>query len=227
MITLWSLDNSRAFRVHWLLAELGQEFELHTYPREGGKRAPASMKSDSNFSLGKSPVLQDGELTVWESGNCLQYLAERYGAEQGFLPGTSDWAARTEVLAWLHFSESTMLHALAIIYARWFTPDHADELEASAAKNVLNDLQFLEDQLAKRASGPKFIVGDKLSIADISFTFTAEYIFGKEIALKSHEAESKYPTIVAWLREMEQRPAYDKTVREGAKHDFSLVHGAG
>jgi glutathione S-transferase len=63
--------------------------------------------------------------------------------------------------------------------------------------------------------------------SDISFTFTAEYIFGKEIALKSHEAESKYPTIVAWLREMEQRPAYDKTVREGAKHDFSLVHGAG
>ena len=38
-----------------------------------------------------------------------RYLAERYGAEQGFLPGTSDWAARTEVLAWLHFSESTML----------------------------------------------------------------------------------------------------------------------
>jgi hypothetical protein len=98
MITLWSLDNSRgeqrgadmigrgladllctAFRVHWLLAELGQEFELHTYPREGGKRAPASMKSDSNFSLGKSPVLQDGELTVWESGNCLQCVPSCLG----------------------------------------------------------------------------------------------------------------------------------------------------
>lgn len=39
MITLYYLENSRAFRVLWLLNELQLEHELKVYSRIGGKKA--------------------------------------------------------------------------------------------------------------------------------------------------------------------------------------------
>ena len=53
---------------------------------------------------GKIPVLRDGDITMWESGAILMYLAERYD-ELIPHPGT---AARYEVLKWLMWGSGTL-----------------------------------------------------------------------------------------------------------------------
>lgn len=76
--TLYYLENSRAFRAAWTLEELGLPYELKLYKRIEGKKAEASLKSDSQNPLGKSPFLvdQSKDVRVGESAAIVRYLVE-------------------------------------------------------------------------------------------------------------------------------------------------------
>lgn len=65
-ITLWFLQASRCIRNAWLLEELGLKYEVKFSNRENGL-APDSFKKAAG-GLGKFPTLQDGDITVGESG---------------------------------------------------------------------------------------------------------------------------------------------------------------
>lgn len=74
------------------------------------------MAKDSGYKLGKSPCLIEDdyegkgeELKIVESGNCMQYLVERFATESDLLPSTKDLRARTAVIGWIDFSETLML----------------------------------------------------------------------------------------------------------------------
>src|SRR3989304_1326708 len=75
------LENSRSLRVLWMLEELGLDYELRRYPR-APKTLLAPPELRSVHPLGKSPVLQDGELVLAESGAILDYLADRYDTQR-------------------------------------------------------------------------------------------------------------------------------------------------
>mgnify|MGYP003112059710 CR=1 FL=1 len=97
MIAVHSLNYSRSVRVVWLLEELGSFYELRTYERNEAYRAPAELQAV--HPLGKSPVIEDGDLTLAESAAVLRYLNERYGG--GRLapePGSNDHARHDEGL---------------------------------------------------------------------------------------------------------------------------------
>ena len=66
-ITLWFLQASRCIRTAWLLEELGLDYEIKFSNRENGL-APPGFKEAAG-GLGKFPTLQDGDVTVFESGN--------------------------------------------------------------------------------------------------------------------------------------------------------------
>ena len=66
-ITLWFLQASRCIRTAWLLEELRLKYEIKFSNRENGA-APDSFKNEAG-GLGKFPMLQDGDVTVVESGN--------------------------------------------------------------------------------------------------------------------------------------------------------------
>lgn len=190
--TLTYLDNSRAFRVLWLAFELGlqSKVKVKKYERIGGKKADSKMTSESGFSLGKSPFLVDDEggdkVEVFESVACMEYLLDRYGKEGHLLPDKSHWAQRTRVQSYLSFCETLMLHALAIVYAQWFTPDAdtknkdiAQTLEDSMKANVQKDLDLLEKALqeAKDHYGDDraYLANGEFSVADIANAFSCEY----------------------------------------------------
>ncbi|MFX5756506.1 glutathione S-transferase N-terminal domain-containing protein, partial [Acinetobacter baumannii] len=73
MITVHHLNNSRSQRVLWLLEELGLDYEIKFYQRDP-KTMLAPLELLKVHPLGKSPVITDGELTVAESGNIVEYL---------------------------------------------------------------------------------------------------------------------------------------------------------
>lgn len=106
-----------------------------------------------------------------------------------------------------------MLHALAILYARWKLPASASsvlpELEESLSPNVRADMDWLESTLvAQREAGKEFLVGDGLSVADVMMGFSVEFIFTRKLGV----GEDGWPESRAWLARCLDRPAYQKAV---------------
>lgn len=71
-IILWFLQASRCIRNAWLLEELGLSYEVKFSNRENGL-APADFKKAAG-GLGKFPTLQDGDITIGESGLITEYV---------------------------------------------------------------------------------------------------------------------------------------------------------
>lgn len=173
MLTLYFLNASRAIRIAWLLEELQLEYDLIASPRAPNGLGPPEFKSQIPTSLGKSPAIKDGDIVVTESGAIIEYLCEKHSSS--LLP--KDPQVRAEAREWLHAAEGTfMLHASAILYARWQIAEEAREtlkgMEERLSKNVVNDMNWLEGVLrAQKEKGRKWIVGEELSIADIQMQF--------------------------------------------------------
>ena len=78
MLTLHFSSNSRAQRVLWLLEELQLEYNLNKI-----KFHPSELKSDEHrkrHPLGRVPVLEDEEITIYESGAIVEYLLSKLSA---------------------------------------------------------------------------------------------------------------------------------------------------
>ena len=63
---------SRAFRVLWMLEELGQPYEMLPVP-------PRSEEARSFNPLGKIPALVDGDEVLTDSVAIMTYLADKHG----------------------------------------------------------------------------------------------------------------------------------------------------
>ncbi len=74
MIKLYHATRTRSFRIVWLLEELGIPYEL-----EKMAFVPPQTAFAQASPFGKFPAIEDGELTMFESGAILEYLIERYG----------------------------------------------------------------------------------------------------------------------------------------------------
>ena len=67
MIKLHHLNKSRSKRIIWLLEELNVNYEIVPYQRDSiSFLAPPELKSV--HPLGKSPMIEDGDLVIAESG---------------------------------------------------------------------------------------------------------------------------------------------------------------
>ena len=76
MLKVHFVAGTRAGRVVWLLEELGLEYEVNIMPftKEGLK----SPEHRARHALGRVPVLEDGEVSIFESGAIIDYIVERH-----------------------------------------------------------------------------------------------------------------------------------------------------
>jgi glutathione S-transferase len=198
MITLHHVPLSRSLRVRWLLEELGLPYELVT-------RSFADLKRPEHLALhplGKVPVLQDGDLVIYESGAILQHLLERYGA--GRLepkPGTPE---RALFWQWFHFSEATLTPPLGLIVRHSALLPEAERIPAVVdfARGVAGDvLAVLERALAGRAwLLPEF------SAADVMLGY------GVKLTSLLRLLGAEHPNLRAYLARCEERPAWRRAV---------------
>src|ERR1700730_17868487 len=104
MIVIHHLNNSRSQRVLWLLEELGLSYEVKRYERDPKTLlAPPALKAV--HPLGKAPVLNDGGLTLAESGAILEYLVRRYG--NGRLQPSAGSPDEIRYTYWLHYARGS------------------------------------------------------------------------------------------------------------------------
>src|SRR6476619_6528881 len=111
MIIVHHLENSRSQRILWMLEELGLPYEVKRYERNK-KTMLAPPELRQVHPLGKSPVIQDGDTIVAESGAIVEYLVGRYG--NGVLapqPGTPE---RLRYTYFLHYAEGSAMPPLLL-----------------------------------------------------------------------------------------------------------------
>jgi glutathione S-transferase len=83
-LILWGAQSIRALRPHWVLEELGLDFELRPIGSRTGETKEADFQALN--PRGKIPVLQDGDFTLVESAAISTYLADTYGQGSGLTP---------------------------------------------------------------------------------------------------------------------------------------------
>lgn len=160
MLTLHCLAYSRAIRVAWLLEDLGQPYELVTYDRTKDFRAPEELSRV--HPLGKSPVIQDGDLTLAESSTCLRYIIDTYGSDAHRPPrDTVDRIRHEELLDYVESSFAGVAMGLLIPALQGKEPSEG------ARKRLETHLAYIADNLTPDA----LLFGADVTLADIQFSY--------------------------------------------------------
>jgi glutathione S-transferase len=206
MLIVHHLNNSRSQRVLWLLEELGLPYEIVFHQRDPQTNlATDSLKKVHR--LGKSPVLQDGETTVIESGAILEYVVRRHG--KGRLAPAESSPEWPRYLQLLHYAEgSAMLPVMLKLYASRLG-DAGAPLAPRITSEIENHFGFLEAELA----GREFFVGKELTAADVNLTFAIQ------AARLLHGLQS-FPNLARFLERMQARPAYRRALERGGPYAF-------
>ena len=136
MLKVHFVAGTRAGRVVWLLEELGLEYEVNIMPftKEGLK----SPEHRARHALGRVPVLEDGEVSIFESGAIIDYILERH--KNGGLKPSSDAAEFPYYLQWYHYCEGMVMPPMnqIVVQTLLLPPDRRDETVLNQAKNFLN-----------------------------------------------------------------------------------------
>ncbi len=219
-ITVHHLNNSRSQRILWLLEELGLEYEVKRYERNPETMlAPDSLREI--HPLGKSPVITDGELTLAESGAIIEYLVERYGDGRfAPAPGTPD---RLRYTYWLHYAEGSAMPPLVmqLVFNQidqktpFFLSPIARIITGEVKKTfiepqITQNLDYLEAELKKST----WFVSDEFTAADIQLSFPLE------AAAAYAGLDESHPQLMAFLKRIQARPAYQKALERGGAYDL-------
>jgi glutathione S-transferase len=217
MLTVHHLNNSRSQRVLWLLEELGVEYEIARYQRQGDMRAPAALLAI--HPLGKSPVVTDGGKTIAESGAIAEYLIDTYG--NGRLLPPPNTPERLRYVYWLHYAEGSAMPPLLLKLLFTLMPKRAPALVRPLVRKVCSQaltalvnpqlklhMAFWESELSKG----EWFAGNDFTAADIQMSFPLE------AAAARGGLEQGHPKAMAFLERIHARPAYQRALERGGPY---------
>jgi glutathione S-transferase len=201
MPKLYYVPRTRASRPRIVLEELGIPYELvRLDPRSGETRTPEHL---ARHPLGHVPVLEDGEVRLFESGAICFWLAERYGEGRLLPPPGSP--ARALAYQWLCFALSELEPPLAPLAAEL----KKAEPERDRARVEEGRARFHAAARAVDAalSGREFLLGAELSVADVVVAAVLSY--GKFLA-----GLEGLPAAEAYVHRLRSRPAWKRAMAD-------------
>ena len=161
MLKVHFVANTRAGRVIWLLEELGLEYEVNIMPftKEGLK----SEEHRSRHALGRVPVLEDGDISIFESGAIIDYILERH--INGGLKPSVDSEGFPYYLQWYHYCEGMVMPPMnqIVVQTILLPPERRDETVLKQAQSLLSKSLA---PVNKNLEGKDYLIGD-FSAADL------------------------------------------------------------
>ncbi len=198
MIKLHFAPMSRAVRILWLLEELGLPYELNQMAFH-----PKDLKSDEHRArhpLGRIPVLEEGDLLLWESGAITEYILERHAKGRLKPPVEApEWPAYQQ---WFHYCEGMVMPPVntIVVHTMLLPPDRRDATALGQAQRLLTRaLAPVDEALA----GKDYLIGD-FSAADTMLGHAC--IMSNRLGCVPDEMEN----LKAYVARLEARPAFQK-----------------
>lgn len=199
-------------KISMMLEACGIEYAvLPVDTRKGQQHDPAFRAINPN---GKVPAIVDTDgaggkaVRVFDSNAILLYLAEKTGKFQG------QPEDRGEMLSWLMFI-ATGLGPFSgqAVHFQHVAPEGSDYGVNRYRNEIARHYQVLEDHMVGRA----FIVGDEMTIVDIS---AWGWIDKAPFVHKNPDVMTKYPNLKRWFDMMNDLPAAIAARNVGKDHVF-------
>jgi len=196
VLTLHHAPNSRSGRIVWLLEETALPYTLNRLEFH-----PRDLKSDEHRArhpLGRVPVLEDGEVTLYESGAIVEYIIARH--TDGALKPAVESPLFPEFLQWFHYCEGMLMPPIntIVVHTLLLPPERRNEEVLGQAQRLLTkSLAPIEEALA----GRKYLIGD----------FSAVEIMTGHAVCMSRRLEcvtDAMTNIAGYIERIEARPAF-------------------
>jgi GST-like protein len=196
MIDLYTFPTPNGRKVSILLEELGISYNVHKIDITQGQQFSRDFVEINPNSKIPAIIDHDTEITVFESGAILMYLAEKTGK---LLP--RETKSRYQVMEWLMFQMASVGPMFGQFnHFNRFAPEKVPYAIARYEQETLRLYGVLDRQLADRP----YIAGRDYSIADIAlYPWVASYEF-MGLSLEKH------PHLKRWVELLQQRPAVQR-----------------
>ena len=190
----FAVGHVRDLRVRWALEEAGQSYDMRLIDFED-KETPAYRREQP---FAQVPVLQDGDLILFESGAILLHLGERHPV---LLPRAA--AARAQATMWMFAALNSVepyLGNLANLVAFAMDQPWAEAQRPMLEEIALKRLGQVDDWL----EGRDYLAGE-FSAADILMTTVVRLLNGMGYV-------ERFARLAAWRNRCTARPAYRKAL---------------
>ena len=200
-LTLWGVGTSRTIRAHWMLLELGLEYECHPIgTRTGETMTEEFMRINPRHKI---PVLRHGSFVLTESAAIIQYLSETFSHPDLMKP--RDAESRAALNEWCYFIATELDAASLYVVRRHLGLEHiygaAPKAVESARNYFVENVEAMAPRIAK--SG-QYLMGDQFSVADILLMTCLEWAVIERIPLSEPLHE--------YRRRVAVRPAFQKAL---------------
>ncbi|GAB4198589.1 MAG: glutathione S-transferase [Wenzhouxiangellaceae bacterium] len=179
-------------RVRLFASLIGLELQLAPVDLAAGAHKQPDFLAKNPF--GQLPVLEDGDVTLYDSTAIIVYLASRYDLSGQWLP--DDPQTRAEVQIWLSKAANEVANGIGA--ARLVTVFNAPYDHAAVIAKAHELLTILEQHL----DGRGWLVGDSPTLAEVAlYSYIAH---GPEGGVDLRG----YPRVSNWLQRIENLPGF-------------------
>lgn len=195
-VTIWTYDwvpetprgLVRDLRLRWACAEAHIPYRIETVPFDGRETNHLDRQP-----FGQVPMLEDGDIRLFESGACLIHLARK---SEALLP--RDPAGEAEVVQWI----IAALNSIEMVTMPWLVLTWHEQELAPISNWLDKRLGQVEAVLAER----EWLVGGRFTAADL---LMADVLRVPLVRERGHRPASE-----AYVARITARPAFEKVHAE-------------
>ena len=198
MIRLHTSTTPNGRKISIALEELGLPYEVVRVDLGKNQQLePGFLAKNPNHKI---PVLEDGDLVVWESGAILLHLGEKYGRGK-ILP--ADEKGRMAAIQYAFFQTGGIGPNLGRLGAelRTSATERSERMVALLSAEVKRLLGVLDRILS---DGRPYLAGE-YSIGDIMHYPWLQILLAMKVPMVT-----ELPRVVAWLERIKARPAVQR-----------------
>ena len=207
----WGSGSPFAWRVMLTLEVKGLNYESKLLEfSKGDHKTPAYLKLNPR---GKVPTLKDGDFVLYESLAIMSYIDRKYPDPPLFGKTPEETGL---IWRWLAECESYVVSAGDKLVRPIFFGQGLERVEEiqQGAQTLRDEFKRLDERLARS----QWLIGDKLSAADIGIFPITQLVLraaSKEAAqpfnLGFLPLEQRFPNIARWVQRIEALPNYQRT----------------
>ncbi|MCY4129913.1 MAG: glutathione S-transferase family protein [Gammaproteobacteria bacterium] len=184
---IYHVKGTRSIRVIWLCHELNLPIDIETIPTfDAAFKASPEWRAKS--PTGKVPVLEDGEISMYESGAMVEYILQRYGPGDLVPTDPSDLALYYQ---WCWFAEATFARPLGdIIHNTVMKPP--EERIAAVVPDATQRATLCLDGIERCVESRQYLLGDTFTAADIMMGYSMMLAERTGVLTSAHPNSQRY-----------------------------------